>query len=151
MTTPVLAHGVAVSSTRWPRASPLWLVTVLAGVVACASVLIARGSDHLGEPVLQVALLNWTVLSYLVAGAIATSRRPESRFGPLMMAAGCAMFLSSLQWSNAALPFTVGMVFDLVPAALLLHLFLAFPSGRLELRPERLLVGAAYGAALALQ
>jgi signal transduction histidine kinase len=43
------------------------------------------------------------------------------------------------------------MAFDLLPAALLLHLFLAFPSGRLHRGTEQVVVGAAYTAAIGLQ
>ena len=92
-----------------------------------------------------------TYLPYVVAGVIAWSRRPDSRFGPLMLAAGFAMFLSCLQWSSASVPYTIGLACDLLPAALFLHLFLAFPSGRLKLRLERGVVGAAYAAAVGLQ
>ncbi len=128
------------------------LLVVLAATSASAgSVLLARASDDLSEPGLQAALLNWTTLPYIAAGAIAWARRPDSRFGRLMVAAGFAMFLSSLQWSQTDLPFTLGMAFDLLPAAILLHLFLAFPSGRLERGAERTLVVAAYTAALGLQ
>jgi signal transduction histidine kinase len=114
-------------------------------------VLLAHVSDHLDEPALQAALLNWTTLPYIAAGSIAWSRRPASHFGPLMVAAGFVMFLSSLQWAPTSIPFTLGMVFDLLPAAVLLHLFLAFPSGRLERGVELTLVVTAYSVAIGLQ
>jgi signal transduction histidine kinase len=149
MTTPALARGLAASST--PRSAAFWPIALAGVAAACGSVLLARASDHLSEPAVQAALLNWTTLPYLTAGSVAWSRRPDSRFGPLMVVAGFAMFLSSLQWSTTPAPYTLGMAFDLVPAAILLHLFLAFPSGRLERRTEKALVGAAYGAAIGLQ
>ena len=46
---------------------------------------------------------------------------------------------------------TVGVVFDLVPAAIFIHVYLAFPRGRLERRLDRALVAAAYFASLVLQ
>ena len=46
-------------------------------------------------------------------------------------------FLSALSSSNLALPVHDRDRFDLVPAALFLHVYLAFPSGRLERRFER--------------
>ena len=64
---------------------------------------------------------------------------------------GFAFFLTSLTWSNAAVPYTIGIAFDLLPAALYLHVFLAFPSGRLERRFERALVAAAYFTACGVQ
>jgi signal transduction histidine kinase len=127
------------------------VIAVAAVLAATGSVLLAHASDHLSEPALHAALLNWTTLPYIAAGAIAWARRPESRFGPLMVAAGFAMFLSSLQWSRTSIPFTVGMVFDLLPAAIFLHVFLAFPSGRLDRGVDRTIVIVAYAAALGLQ
>jgi signal transduction histidine kinase len=103
------------------------------------------------EPGIRSALLVWVVLPYVLAGLVAWWRRPESRFGPLMVTAGFATFLSGLQWSNHALPYTIGLVFDLLPAVIFLHVFLAFPSGRLERRPERVLVGVGYFVAVGFQ
>lgn len=48
-------------------------------------------------------------------------------------------------------PLTLGLAFDLLPAVLFLHVFLAFPDGRLEWRAERALVAAGYSAAVGLQ
>jgi signal transduction histidine kinase len=134
-------------SVRAPRRSVLWAIA-LAGVAAVGiSFALALSSDHVNEPGLQAALTNWITLPYILAGVIAWQRRPESGFGPLMIVAGFANFLSSLGWANAALPHTIGQAFDLVPAIVFLHVFLAFPTGRLEHRFERVLVAAGYGAA----
>jgi signal transduction histidine kinase len=115
------------------------------------SIALALASDHLPHPGVRAGVLVWVVLAYVLAGLVAWWRRPESRFGPLMVAVGFAMALSGLQWANDALPYTIGLVFDLVPAALFLHVFLAFPDGWLERRSERVLVGLAYAAAVGLQ
>ena len=151
MTAPALAQGVgegrSVTSTRLVR----WLIVSGACAAAAASVELALASDRLAERELQVALLNWVTLPYIVAGVIAWSRRRESAFGPLMITAGVVMFISSLQWANATAPYTVGLAYDLLPAALFLHLFLAFPSGRLGRRLERIVVAAAYFLAVGLQ
>jgi len=40
------------------------------------------------SPGVQATLVGWIVLGYVVSGAIAWWRRPDSRFGPLMVAAG---------------------------------------------------------------
>src|SRR2546421_1545920 len=151
MAAPALAQGVGTGATAAPASQLRWLVVGVACVAALGSIRLAFASDQLSEPGLQAALLNWITLPYIVAGAIAWSRRPDSRFGPLMVAAGCAMFFPSLQWSNAAGAYTIGLAFDLLPAALFLHLFLAFPSGRLERQPERAIVAASYAAAIGLQ
>jgi signal transduction histidine kinase len=151
MTAPALAQGVAESGTSAPASFVRWPIVAVGCAAAAGSVYLAFASDELSERGLQAALLNWITLPYIVAGVIAWSRRPDSRFGPLMVGAGLAMFLSSLQWASAGGPYTVGLAFDLLPAALFVHLFLAFPSGRLEGRPERVVVATAYSAAVALQ
>jgi signal transduction histidine kinase len=151
MTAPALAQGVGEGGTAAPARLLRWLIVAIACAAALGSLELAFGSDELSERGLQAALLNWITLPYILAGLIAWSRRPDSRFGPLMVGAGFAMFLSSLQWSSAGVPYTVGLGFDLLPAAILVHLFLAFPSGRLEGTPERVLVAAGYAAAVGLQ
>jgi signal transduction histidine kinase len=123
-----------------------------AGVVAAgASVALALSSDHVNEPVVQSGLIDWITLPYILSGVIAWWRRPQSRLGPLMVAAGFVTFLSTLQWTSVDVPFTVGQTLDLVPVALFLHVFLAFPSGRLERRFERWLVIASYAMAIGLE
>ncbi|HEX4690214.1 MAG TPA: histidine kinase, partial [Solirubrobacteraceae bacterium] len=59
--------------------------------------------------------------------------------------------LSTLAWANHAVPYTVGQAFDLLPAVLFLHVFLAFPDGRLRRGFERSLVAAGYVVAFGLE
>ena len=135
-----------------PRVAPCVgvLCAVVAAGVAAASctVLLALTSDHIPEPGVHAALQVWGMLGFFVAGVVAWWRRPESRFGVLMVLAGVAWFLSSLSSSNVAVPYTVGIAFDLLPAVLFLHVVLAFPTGRLERFPERVFVGVGYVTAL---
>ena len=152
MANAIESHRVgAGSSARVPQRRVLG-ATALAGVAAAGcSLALAQTSDHLAEPGLQASLVNWVTLSYIFAGLIAWGRRPSSRLGPLMVVAGFIAFASSLQWANFALPYTVGSWLDLVPAALFLHVYLSFPTGRLNRPVERALVAAAYFMALAPQ
>jgi signal transduction histidine kinase len=100
---------------------------------------------------LHIALLHWISVPYVLVGLIAWRRRPDSRLGALMITAGFAMGLSTLQFADPDLLFTIGAAFDLVPAALFLHVFLAFPDGRLRSRLEQVVVGAAYASSVGLQ
>jgi signal transduction histidine kinase len=137
--------------SRQPSAALLGALA-LAGCAAAAGVVaLAFASDHLSEPGVHAALLDWVIVPYVLGGLIAWWRRPASSFGPLMVAGGFAMFLSGLQWANAPLPYTLGLCFDLLPVVLFLHVVLAFPDGLLEHRAERVLVAAGYLAALGLQ
>jgi signal transduction histidine kinase len=73
-------------------------------------------------------------------------RRPASRFGPLLAAAGFAWFL--LEWNNpgigSALAFTVGLCLHAACPPLVGHAVLAYPGGRLGSRTERGAVALAY-------
>jgi signal transduction histidine kinase len=138
-------------AARAPTPLLLWAAALAGLAAAGASFALALTSDHVPEPGLQAALLDWITLPYILGGLIAWWRRPDCRFGPLMVAAGFAMFVSSFQWASAALPYTIGLAFDLLPAALLIHVFLAFPNGRLERRTELLVIAAGYSVATLLQ
>ena len=135
---------------RAPRPLVLWSIALLGCLAAATAMALALRSDHASEPAgLQAALLDWIILSYIFSGLVAWRRRPESRFGPLMVGAGFLIATTSTpQWANAGLPYTLGWAMDLLPAAVFLHVYLAFPTGRLDGRLERRLVLAAYGTAL---
>jgi signal transduction histidine kinase len=146
-----LGRTPAPEAVAAPSPRLLWALALAGCVAATAAFALAYTSDDLSEPGLQAALLDWVIVPFIAGGLIAWWRRPDTRFGPLMVAAGFATFVSSLQWASAELPYTVGLAFDLLPAPLLIHVFLAFPSGRLERRADRVVVTAAYGVAVGLQ
>ena len=125
---------------------------MLGGFAAAAgTVAIDVTSDQLSQPLVHAVLLDWITLPYIFGGVVAWWRRPDSRFGPLMVAAGFGMFLSSLLSANAALLSTIGSAFDLLAVVLFLHVFLAFPSGKLEGKVERVLVAVGYVVAFGFQ
>ena len=64
-----------------------------------------------------------------------------------MVMAGRAWFLATLSSANLAIPYTIGITFDLVPGVVFLHVVLAFPNGRLERPFERAVVGVGYATA----
>jgi signal transduction histidine kinase len=133
----------------------LWAIAVAGGVAAVSTVVLATAIEESSfETVFRSVTAVWIILPYILAGLVAWWRRPESRFGPLMIGAGFAAFLSHLSWTSLALPFaidvlhTIGLAALLLPPVLFLHVFLAFPSGRLGWWPERALVWAAYATAV---
>jgi signal transduction histidine kinase len=146
-----IAGVVQGRDVRAPRPALLWAIAACGCAAVGVTLTLALTSDHLTEPGIHGALLAWTTVTYVFAGLVAWWRRPESRFGPLMIGAGCASFLSSLSSANAAGLFTIGIAFDLLPAVLFLHVFLAFPSGRLQGRIDRALVAAGYVTAFGAQ
>jgi signal transduction histidine kinase len=73
-------------------------------------------------------------------------RRPDSRFGPLLVLAGFAWFAPELSNPEvgSALAFTAGLALAAACPALVGHAVLSYPSGRLGSRLERAVVALAY-------
>ncbi len=123
----------------------LLVVLAVAGtaVIGTAAVLVvfAHGFQPFGpgEKLAQVA--NDGI--WIAAGLIAWQRRPGNLVGPLMTAVGFSDVAQQLYW-HAALPFTLAALSAFFFVGLALHLFLAFPSGRLWTRFERWFVAVGY-------
>ena len=113
-----------------PRLAVVAAVAIAGLVTALCSFGLALASD--GASGVQVALLEWISVPYIVAGLIAWWRRPDSRLGVLMVAGGFATGLVRAGVRALAVPHTIGVVFDILPAVLFLHVYLAFPDGRLR-------------------
>ncbi|MDQ0736415.1 sensor histidine kinase [Arthrobacter agilis] len=138
-------------SATAPRSWLLWAVAV-AGIGVLAGVLIlGLASSRLDQPALRAFFVGWIVVPYVLSGVVAWWRRPASRLGPLMLLLGFTMALTPLQWSTQPLVHSIGQLFDMVPAAMFLHVFLAFPAGRLISRSERWIVGGCYAVTLGVQ
>jgi signal transduction histidine kinase len=140
---------------RLPSHVALWSIGLVGLAVSAVSVTLALTNDaigsELGEPLVIALLAVWITIAYVFGGLIAWSRRPASRFGPLMIVTGFLMAVTTLSWSTNDVAFTVGQAFDVVLPVLFLHVFLAFPDGRLHGRFERVLVGVGYGTAIVLE
>jgi signal transduction histidine kinase len=150
MATSAAVQGAKIDILRRP--TPYLLLAIALGGCAAAAytVVSALESDYLSEPGLRAAFAVWVMLPYIFGGLIAWWRRPGNRFGPLMVAAGFGTFLAMLGWSNVDVLHTVGPTLNFLPPILFLHVFLAFPDGRLERPFERAIVGAAYVTGIGL-
>src|SRR5215471_15385531 len=119
---------------RWPRCSvetmrrlryALWPVGLAFGVAA----------EWAGRP--QFVILDAaTGFALLFLGLVAWSRRPDSRAGAIMSAAGFAWFLGTL-WAPA-------VFWHRGPLG---HLLISYPSGRLSSRLQKVATVVAYGYA----
>lgn len=149
MSTSALAHR-ATGAVRAPEPALLLGIALVGCAAAVLSYQLVLGSDHGRAATVHAGLVGWITLSYVVCGLVAWWQGPESGFGPLMVAAGFAPFLSTLSVASAEVPHAIGLTLILLPPVLFLHVFLAYPSGRLEGRFECWLVAAAYTAAIGL-
>lgn len=134
-----------------PKPAVLWILGLAAVAFCVLTAVLAAANADLYQPALRVLLVWWITLPYIFAGMVAWRRRPDSAFGPLMILAGFITQLSMLQWTSLPLPNTIGQLCDLLVAAVWLHIFLAYPTGRLAGGAERVVVVVGYVAALGLQ
>jgi signal transduction histidine kinase len=124
------------------------ILGVLVGAIVAIGVL---ASDHVKLRGLNASLALLIGWSFLGAGLYAWWRRPYNRFGGLMAAVAFAWFLSILTASNSSVGFTIGLIFGVLYLAVLIHMLLAYPSGRLETGRQVALVCFGYVLAIAGQ
>jgi signal transduction histidine kinase len=155
VTTGAPAVPDSVSVFRSPSPRVIWALALAGCGVASFSFVSAFYSEtvttELGEPLVVALLVNWNTIAYVLCGLVAWSRRPASRFGPLLVAAGFVNFLTTLSWTTNDVPYTIGQTLDFIPPILFLHVFLAYPTGRLETRVERVIVVTGYIVAISLE
>jgi signal transduction histidine kinase len=109
------------------------------------------GSDHTDDRGLTAALGLLVGWSFLGTGLFAWWRRPGNRTGMLMMAAGLAWFATGVSAANDDVVFTIGVTVDGLFPAVVGHLLMAFPTGRLETRAERVVITGVYLTVTVLQ
>lgn len=108
----------------------LWLVCLTMLVLVFVNGVLLTYNDS----VPYQFLIGFSVIGvvYLTAGLVAWRRRPGNRMGFLLVAGGLIYQVTSL--ANAQVPalIALGQLVATVPLALIVHLLLAFPSGRLR-------------------
>jgi PAS domain S-box-containing protein len=122
-----------------------WLYFGLAALIADGlAVALTATSDHEQHPEQAIALVLFVSSSFILAGLIGWTMRPQNRTGMLMVAVGFGVLIGVLGEANHPIPFTLGALFGSLFIAAFVHLLLAYPSGRLLSRRARVLVGAGY-------
>jgi len=81
---------------------------------------------------------------FVAMGLWAWRREPENRTGRLLVLLGFAWLLSTLEASNAALPYTIAITLGALWGSFFVHLGMTFPTGRLRDRFDRGVVIAGY-------
>jgi signal transduction histidine kinase len=129
------------------------LIAAGAAGLACglAYVALVLGGDDVDDPGLAAALGLVVGWSFVGTGLLAWWRRPGNPTGLLMAAAGFAWLATGLTESGDDLLHTIGIALDGLFPAFAGHLLLAFPTGRLETRAERIVAFAAYFTVTVLQ
>jgi signal transduction histidine kinase len=121
----------------------LALAALAAGLVNLALILRAGDARPRSLAYLLIAIIgvSW---SFVAAGLVAWSRRPENRTGALMVAVGLASALPGLRLVGTPAGFTLYLLLASLPVAILAHLIAVFPDGRATTRPQRAFIVANY-------
>ncbi len=133
------------------RAPPI-AFGVLGVGLAVMSVAITLTGDSSGDRARAAVLHALIVLVPMGVGMWAVSRPRHRRFGWLLIGCGVVWSLATLAESDASVPYSIGRLAGWLVTVLVLFLILAFPSGRITVRGDRLLmaVGSAVFSVLYL-
>src|SRR6478672_4690717 len=128
--------------SRLPRAFvAVALAAVPVGLLTLALMLGARLDPGPLTRVVFELVLAW---GFVVCGLWMLALGRSRWFGYLSVAAGCAFFVECWRFSSVPFFYTAGLLFGSLWGAVLFHMIMAFPSGRLRSRLERWLVGYGY-------
>ena len=114
----------------------------LGAVLTCASVVVTVLGHDSGDTALVASVRALMVAVPVAVGCYAWHRRPNERFGPLLVVAGLGWFLTTLAESNSSVPYSIGRIAGWVVELQLVYLILSFPSGRLPAPVDRALIWA---------
>ena len=120
----------------------------LMGVAAFVVMLNGEHNVHRGAFAGLFLATGW---GFVGVGLWVWKQRSAGNIGPLMVAVGLSGLLKGLAFSNDSVVFAIASVGEVLIYAVLIHLLLSFPSGRLETRLDRLLVTIAYVNTTVLQ
>ncbi|MEV5407671.1 histidine kinase [Thermopolyspora sp. NPDC052614] len=131
------------------RLGSLWVMLIAAAVAALGVVgtgIAARVAD--ADP-FRVVLHAAAAALFLVAGLVAHFRRPGNPIGMLMIAVSAGFLAEDLQLSPVPWIHTIGEFTVVASSGPLVHLALAYPTGRIGSTVGRVLVWVAYTAMIA--
>jgi hypothetical protein len=83
-------------------------------------------------------------MAFMLVGLLAWWRLPNNRTGPLMTLAGAVFYTSDLGWLRTPWTYVIADEWRGLFYAVLFHLLLAFPSGRLRSTVDRVFVASFY-------
>ena len=122
----------------------LGAIGLVSGAVPLALALENEGGHQRELIAITGPIIGW---AFVGTGIYAWLRRPENRIGALMTAVGFSACLAGLRVSTESWVFIFGLLFITSQWALLYHMLLAFPGGRLQSRLELVLVVCTYVSA----
>ena len=133
----------------WPPLTPSWAAALALPLLVAAAVRLALTSGHLAHPAAAAAYRAYLIAVPMLIGLAWWRRRPESRYGPLLVVLGIAAVSLAMQSSDVPLVAAIGIMGEVVYYLLFLVLCVAFPAGRPAGAADRVLIAVfAAGAVL---
>jgi hypothetical protein len=113
------------------------------GLLLCGlAAAMALGNERLGHPYLAALVSVLIIAAPLALGIYALRTQATPRFGVLLVGLALGLFVTTLGNSEWSLPYSVGRVAGWWMEVALIYALLAYPTGRLTSRAERIAVGA---------
>ncbi|MEW9552369.1 sensor histidine kinase [Nonomuraea sp. NPDC050783] len=126
------------------RLGSLWVVPIAAAVAALGVAGIGIAAGEANADPFRVALHAAAGTLFLAAGLIAHVRRPANPIGLLMIAVSGGFFAEDLQLSPVPWIHTIGELTVAGSSGFLVHLALAYPTGRISSTVGRVVMWTAY-------
>src|SRR5215213_9586943 len=126
---------------RAARGTPMWQVAVLLAAIAAsaAAVWVTLSADFLTYPGWLAVQKADFILGPVLAGLYWYRRRPQSRFGPMLIVFGLLGAFYVLQSASNSWLFSLGLLAETAVGLATRVLILAFPTGRLD-RPAKVIL-----------
>ena len=115
-----------------------------------AALALVTTSDRADDPAAWIVLALTLGWGFAGAGIFAWWRRPENRIGPLMTLVGFLWFLGALGSADTAWAYTLGLLVGALWLGALVHMLVAFPTGRVEPGLERGVVVLGWSVSIVL-
>jgi signal transduction histidine kinase len=145
-----MADHPASESRRRPLQLRLLGIGAIGLLTAALGLLLPRISPvPSGNSMDEITLVIAVSLVWLAVGLVAWYRRPANNTGRLMIGVFFAGFIWELAYVVHPVAWTISEAFRDLGPAITAHLLIAFPTGRLERRPERWAVVLIYCYAVA--
>jgi signal transduction histidine kinase len=136
------------SGLRALRVALIWLGLTSLFVAGIEVALFVHGP---AGPLWALLLFVAVGVEYVLVGLLAWSWRPSNRIGALVCVGGLAFLAAALENTDVPGLVAVGLILAVAPIGVIMHILLAFPSGRCDVPATRALVVAGYVITIALQ
>lgn len=126
------------------------LAIFAAGIFSAIGTALVPVLSPFGSPPAAIWTLNIAAgLSLVITGFVLSTKQPENQIGLLLEVAGILFFAFALSWFASSFLWTLSTLGVGVYQAVIAHVVIAFPDGRLRSRFDRAVVAAIYVWAVA--